>query len=103
MGRLRGDLAERTLQFSVQVVNIADTLPNKMQGWILGKQLLRSGTSIGSNVREADNALTDAEFAHKCGIARRRHRRRGTGWSCAGVFGCLTGRPWQVCCRKRTN
>jgi four helix bundle protein len=71
MGRLRGDLGERTLKFSGQIVNSVDTLPDRTKGWVLGKQLLRSGTSIGSNAREADHAFTDVEFAHKCGIARK--------------------------------
>jgi four helix bundle protein len=71
MGRLRGDLPKRTIQFGVRILNISDELPNGNKGWVVGKQLIRAGTSIGANVREADNAWTDVEFAHKCSIARR--------------------------------
>ncbi len=71
MGRFQGDLPERTFEFAKGIVSIIDQLPHENKGWVLGKQLLRSGTSIGANVREADEALTDAEFTHKCSIARK--------------------------------
>jgi four helix bundle protein len=71
MGRIKGDLSERTIEFAVALLAIADQLPGGAKGWEIAKQLIRSGTSIGSNVREADNALTDADFAHKCSIARK--------------------------------
>jgi len=71
MGRIRGDLPDRTFEYAVAILDLADRLPNVTKGWEIGRQLIRSGTSIGANVREADNALTDAEFAHRCSIARK--------------------------------
>lgn len=71
MGRIRGDLCERTMQFALRIIKLADALPNSTKGWEIGRQLMRSGTSVGANVREADHALTDADFAHKCSIARK--------------------------------
>ena len=71
MGRIRGDLKDRTFEFAVSIINLADRLPNRAKGWEIGRQFIRSGTSVGANVREADNALTDAEFAHRCSIARK--------------------------------
>ncbi|MFQ5490186.1 MAG: four helix bundle protein [Phycisphaerae bacterium] len=71
MGRIQGDLLERTFELAVAILRLARALPNNAQGWEVGRQLIRSGTSIGANVREADHALTRAEFAHKCSIARK--------------------------------
>ena len=71
MGRIQGDLLERTTCFAEQVVLSMDLLPNNVKGWEIGRQLLRSGTSIGANVREAHHALTDSDFAHKCSVARK--------------------------------
>ncbi|MCH7546571.1 MAG: four helix bundle protein [Planctomycetes bacterium] len=69
MGRLHGDLAERTFDFSLSILKLADELPQNNKGWILGKQVIRSGTSIGANIREANHASSNVEFAHKCNIA----------------------------------
>lgn len=71
MARIQGDLKERTLAFAVAVLDLVNGLPNNGKGWEIGRQLIRSGTSVGANVREADAALTDAEFAHKCSLSRK--------------------------------
>jgi four helix bundle protein len=71
MSRIYGDLKERTLSFAEAVIAISDHLPNVTKGWVVGRQLVRSGTSIGANLYEADHAITEADFAHKCSIARK--------------------------------
>ena len=72
MGRLQqGDLPGRTFQFAIQVLDRVQSFPAGTIGWLVSKQLARSGTSIGANVAEADGALTSAEFASICNIARR--------------------------------
>jgi four helix bundle protein len=71
MGRIQGDLKERTLDFAVAILNAADQLPNGNKGWEIGRQLVRSGTSIGANIREADTAFTDADFAYRCNVSRK--------------------------------
>ena len=71
MGRIQGDLKERTFGFAKSIVNLYDGLPNNGKGWEIGRQLIRSGTSVGSNVWEADHALTERDFAHGCNIARK--------------------------------
>jgi four helix bundle protein len=63
--------AERTLSFAVDVLRFVGTLPKDARGWEVGKQLIRCGTSIGANVREADNALTERDFTSKVSIARK--------------------------------
>jgi four helix bundle protein len=71
VARIQGDLKDRTFSFACEILKLADLLPNNAKGWEIGRQLIRSGTGIGANIREADNAHTDADFAHKCSIARK--------------------------------
>ena len=71
MGRIGGDLKSRTLNFGIQVLRVVKEMPNETIGWVVGKQLARSATSIGANVWEADAALTESEFANKISIARK--------------------------------
>ena len=54
MGRLRGDLRDRTYQFGLLILDLVDELPNNPKGWQLCRQLVASGTSIGANLEEAD-------------------------------------------------
>lgn len=71
MGRIKGDLRERSFQFAVAIVKLVDGFPHGTKGWTIGKQVLRSGTAVGANIFEADHSMTDADFAHKCSIARK--------------------------------
>ena len=71
MGRLVGDLKQRTLRFATLAMEAVAELPNEARGWIVAKQLGKAATSIGANVWEADAALTEADFAHKMSIARK--------------------------------
>ena len=71
MARINGDLKERTFEFAAQILSLIDGLPKGPKGWELSRQLIRSGTSVGANIREADQAHTDREFANKCSIARK--------------------------------
>jgi four helix bundle protein len=69
--RFRGDLPERTFEFAVTILQLVDQLPQGPKGWKVTNQLLSSGTSIGANVHEAGQAVTEPDFVHKCGIARK--------------------------------
>jgi four helix bundle protein len=70
-GRFKGDLPKRTFEFAKSILNLVDCLPSNAKGWAIAKQLVRCGTSIGANISEASEALTDAEFTHRCSIARK--------------------------------
>ena len=61
------DLRNRTTDFALRVVRMFSLLPKSTQAQVLGKQLLRSGTSIGANYREAFRGQSKAEFVAKCG------------------------------------
>jgi len=71
LGRIQGDLLDRSFRFAREILALVDFLPPGNKGWEIGRQLIRSGTSVGANLREADHAQTDAEFARCCSIARR--------------------------------
>ena len=57
-----------TLDFAVAIILYAEELEGKRK-FVISNQLLKSGTSIGANVREAQNAESKADFVHKFKIA----------------------------------
>lgn len=65
----KGDeLAERLLSFAVQIIKLVSSLPKTPVGRHVGGQLIRSGTSPGSNYEESRGAESRADFIHKLGI-----------------------------------
>ena len=61
------DLKHRTQQFAVRVIRMYSALPKDAVSQVLGKQVLRSGTSVGANYREASRGRSKAEFVAKIG------------------------------------
>ncbi|OGX82556.1 four helix bundle protein [Hymenobacter coccineus] len=61
-------LYEKAYAFGVQVVRAYQFLSREKQEYVLSKQLLRCGTSIGANIAEANGALSDADFSAKISI-----------------------------------
>lgn len=61
------DLSERTKMFALRVIRMYRALPKTTEAQVLGKQVLRSGTSVGANYREASRARSKAEFIAKIG------------------------------------
>ena len=68
---MKTELEVRTKEFSVRVVRLIRTFPKTVDGIEVGRQLLRSGTSIGANYREANRAESKSDFIHKVGIAEK--------------------------------
>jgi len=68
------DICERTFQFGVKIVNIVSTFPLTTTGRVIGNQLIRSGTSIGANSEEAQNAGSKKEFVYTFTIALKEAR-----------------------------
>src|ERR1041385_4754981 len=58
----------RTMQFALRILSLCRTLPRTDEGRIIGKQLLRSGTSVGANYRAVIRARSRPEFISKLGI-----------------------------------
>ena len=61
------DLAPRTKNFARRIIRLYVALPKATLAQVLGKQVLRSGTSVGANYREANRARSKAEFVSKVG------------------------------------
>ncbi len=62
-----GDLAIRTKDFALRIIRLVSALPKNSAARVIGHQVLRSGTSIGANYREARRARSKAEFTAKIG------------------------------------
>ena len=62
-------IQEKSFSFAVRIVNLCKLLRGQRQEYTLSKQLLRSGTSIGANIAEAQNAQSRADFQSKLNIA----------------------------------
>lgn len=61
-------LRERTQRFALRIIRLGDSLPRTNAAQVIGKQLLRSGTSIGANYRSAQRGRSRAEFKAKLGV-----------------------------------
>lgn len=59
------DLKTRTKEFALRVIKLYISLPKTTESQVLGKQILRSGTSVGAHYREGMRARSDAEFISK--------------------------------------
>ena len=64
-------IKNKSFDFAVRIVKLNQYLLNNKKEFVLSKQLLRSGTSVGAMVREAEHAETKADFKHKMGIAQK--------------------------------
>lgn len=63
------ELKRRTKRFALQVIHLVQNLPSSRTADVLGRQLVRSGTSVGANYRSACRAKSLADFAAKISIA----------------------------------
>ena len=61
------DLRRRTKEFALRVIRLYTKLPKSDEARVIGKQLLRSGTSVGAHYQEAYRARSNAEFVSKLG------------------------------------
>ena len=61
-------IVEKSFQFALDIVTYCELLEENKK-YVISKQLLRSGTSIGANIREAQNAESRVDFIHKMKIA----------------------------------
>ncbi len=62
---------DKSFQFAIQVVELYQFLCKEKKEFVLSKQLLRSGTSVGAMIREAEHAESKADFIHKMAIAQK--------------------------------
>ena len=64
-------LKDKSLAFAVRIVNLCKFLISEYKEHVLSKQILRSGTSIGANIREASFGESKPDFIHKLAIAQK--------------------------------
>lgn len=75
-------LRDRMKQFALRVIRLSVAFPKTNEAQVIGQQLLRSGTGVAANFREASRARSDAEFIAKLGIVEQELDDRCCGWSC---------------------
>lgn len=68
---MKNILKDKSLSLAIRVVNLTRFLQTKKSEYVISKQLLRSGTSIGAMVSEAEFAESKADFIHKLAIAQK--------------------------------
>jgi len=71
----------RTKEFAKRIIRMCRQLPNNREGWRIGDQIFRSGTSIGANYRAACRGRSRADFIAKLGIVLEETVRHCIGWS----------------------
>jgi len=64
-------LLDKTFKFSIDIITLTRLLQQEQKEFILSKQLMRSGTSVGAMVVEAQHAESKADFIHKLAIAQK--------------------------------
>ncbi len=66
---MNNPLVEKSMSFAIQVVTVYKSLAGEKSEYVMSRQLLRSGTSIGANIREAQHAESKIDFIHKLNIS----------------------------------
>jgi four helix bundle protein len=69
VGKYGMDLLDRTIQFSLRIIKLYREIEKDRVGQIIGKQLLKSGTSVGANIHEGQGGQTRPDFIAKYSIA----------------------------------
>lgn len=64
-------IKNKSFLFAIRIVKLYQLLTSERKEYVMSKQLLRSGTSIGANVREALNGESKADFIHKLAISQK--------------------------------
>lgn len=64
-------LKDKSLAFAIRIVNLYKFLNENKKEFVLSKQLLRCGTSVGAMMREAEHSESKADFIHKLSIAQK--------------------------------
>jgi four helix bundle protein len=73
----KNDFEARTRDFALRIVDLVERLPRTRSGEAVARQLIKSGTSIGANYREANRAQSKDDFIHKISIATKEASETG--------------------------
>jgi four helix bundle protein len=74
-------LRARTKSYALGVMSLVETLPRTRSADVIGRQLIRSATSVGANYRAACRAKSKPDFIAKIGIVEEEAMNVFTGWS----------------------
>lgn len=66
----KAELKRRTKSFALRVIRLTEALPKGRTSRVIGRQLLRSATSVGANYRSACRAKSNADFVYKMGMVQ---------------------------------
>jgi four helix bundle protein len=84
------ELKQRTKQFALRVIRMTDSLPRRMSSDVLGRQLLRSATSVAANYRSACRAKSRADFVSKMGTVEEEADESSLWLELIGESGLMT-------------
>ena len=98
-------LADKSFKFAVKIVDLYNRLREEKKDYILSKQVVRCGTSIGANVEEAIGGLSEKDFVAKLGIAYKESREtiywlrllHATGMITAEMFEDIVSEAGEIC------
>jgi four helix bundle protein len=65
---------DKSYQFALKIIELVKKFPQRNEGYVIGRQLLRAGTSIGANIEEAIAAFSKQDFTFKMSIALKEAR-----------------------------
>ena len=86
------DLKDRTRAFALRVIRLVGALPRRREADVIGRQLLRCGTSVGANYRSACRARSKADFVAKMAIVEEEADECAYWIDLLVASGCLTER-----------
>jgi len=85
------DLKERTRDFALRIIRLYVSLPRSTTAQVIGKQVLRAGTSVGAHYREACRAKSNADFVNKLEGALQELEETGYWLELLGGAGIVSG------------
>src|SRR5215470_9146810 len=97
------ELEKRTLQFALKIIAFIETLPKGKAGDVVGYQLVKAGTSVGANYREANRSESRNDFIQRLQSSRRRQPRVSIGSSYVNRGGSEIPGNGRGCCKKAVN
>ncbi|MET0501141.1 MAG: four helix bundle protein [Candidatus Binatia bacterium] len=88
------DLKNRTKDYALSVIRLFAELPKRTETQVMGRQLLRSGTSVGAQYREATRAKSNADFIRKIEGSLQKLEESEYRWNCSVIPGLFRKRDW---------
>jgi four helix bundle protein len=88
----KSNIVDRTYKFALRIIKLLSFLPKNTSGSVIGNQIMKSGTSIGANVEEAQGAGSKKDFINKMTISKKEARETRYWLKLIKDSGMLTAR-----------